>query len=137
MKENKRPIIAITAIILNEDKDKILLIKRGGKACHGMWSLVSGKVDWGEEIKETVIREVKEETGLDIEVSKYVGKYYDKRGRHPTKTKISLPHVCRVIGGEVRAGSDALDAKWFSLEEVKKMEIAFDHKESLIDEGLI
>jgi len=137
MGKNKRPIIAITAIILNKDKNKILLIKRGGKSCHGMWSLVSGKIDWGEEIKETVIREVKEETNLDVEVGKYVGKYYDKRGRHPTKTKISLPHICKVVGGEIKPGSDALDVRWFSLEEVKKMDLAFDHKESLIDEELI
>ncbi len=42
-----------------------------------------------------------------------------------------------MIGGELKAGDDALDAKWFDLEEVKNMELAFDHKQMLIDENLI
>ncbi len=136
--ENKdHPWIGIDAIILSEDNKKILLIKRGSKAFHGMWGLISGKVDWGEEIKETVIREAKEELNLDIEIIRFVGRYYDKKGRHPTKTMICLPHICRVIGGQLKASSDALDAKWVPLEEVKDMDLAFDHKQMLIDEGLI
>jgi len=131
------PWIGIDAIILNEDKTEILLIKRGSKAYHGMWGFISGKVEWGEEIKETVIREAKEETNLDVEVVKFVGKYYDKKGRHPTKTMICLPHLCKVVGGELKAGDDATEAKWFSLTEVKNMELAFDHKQMLFDEGLI
>ncbi len=137
MKQKDHPWIGIDAIILNENKTKILLIKRGSKTYHGIWGFVSGVVDWGEEIKETVIREAKEETNLDIEVIKFIGRYYDKKGRHPTKTMICLPHICKVIGGRLEAGSDALDAKWFSLEEIKKMDLAFDHKQMLIDEGLI
>ena len=131
------PWIGIDAIILNKDKTKILLIKRGSKAYHGYWGFISGKMDWGEEVKETVIREVKEETNLDIEVVKFVGRYYDKKGRHPTKTMICLPHICKVIGGELKAADDALEAKWVALEEIKDMELAFDHKQMLIDEGLI
>lgn len=136
-KQKDHPWIGIDAIILNENKSQVLLIKRGSKAYHGMWGFVSGKVDWGEEIKETVIREVKEETNLDVEIVKFVGRYYDKKGRHPTKTMICLPHICKVLGGELKAGDDASDAKWFSLEEVKDMDLAFDHKQMLIDEGLI
>ena len=137
MEQKDHPWIGIDAIILNEDKTKILLIKRGSKAYYGMWGFVSGKVEWGEEVKETVIREAKEETNLDVEVVKFIGRYYDKRRRHPTKTMICLPHICKVVGGELKAGSDALDARWFSLEEVKNMDLSFDHKQMLIDEGLI
>ena len=50
---------------------------------------------------------------------------------------ICLPHICKVIGGDLKAGDDALDARWFSLEEVKDMDLAFDHKQMLIDEGLL
>lgn len=131
------PWIGIDAIILNEDKTKILLIKRGSKAYHGFWGFVSGLPKWGEEVKEAVIREAKEETNLDVEIVKFIGKYYDERGRHPTKTMYCLPHICKVVGGELKADDDALDAKWFDLAEVKDMELAFDHKQILIDEGLI
>lgn len=137
MVEKDHPWIGIDAIILNEDRTKIVLIKRGSKAYYGMWGLVSGKVDWNEEIKETVVREVKEETGLNVEVEKFTGKYYDKIGRHPTKTMICLPHVCKVVDGELKASDDALEAKWFPLKEVKNMELAFDHKKILKDEKLV
>ena len=137
MEQKDHPWIGIDAIILNEDKTKVLLVKRGSKAYHGMWGFVSGKVDLGEEIRETVVREVKEETNLDVKIVKFVGRYYDKKGRHPTKTMICLPHICKAIGGELKADDDALDAKWFSLEEVKDMDLAFDHKQMLIDEKLI
>lgn len=137
MSTKDHPWIGVDAIILNGNKSKVLLIKRGSKTYHGMWGFVSGTVEWGEEVKETVIREAKEEVNLDIEVEKFVGRYYDKKGRHPTKTMICLPHLCKVVGGELKAGSDAMAAKWFSLDEVKNMELAFDHKQMLIDEGLI
>lgn len=135
MSEKDHPWIGVDAIILSEDGDKVLLIKRGSKAYHGMWGFVSGVVEWGEEIEETVVREAKEETHLDVEVVKFVGRYYDKKGRHPTKTMICLPHICKVVGGELQADAD--DAKWFKLTEVKDMNLAFDHKQMLIDEGLI
>lgn len=131
------PWIRIDAIILNEDRSKVLLIKRGSKAYHGYWGFVSGTVDWGEEVEETVVREAKEETNLDVEIVKFVGRYYDKKGRHPTKTMICLPHICKVVGGELKAGSDALEAKWVDLKKVKEMDLAFDHKQMLEDEGLI
>jgi 8-oxo-dGTP diphosphatase len=130
------PWIGIDAIILSEDKSEILLIKRGSKAYNGYWGFISGKVEWGEEIKETVIREVKEETNLDIIDVKFIGRYYDKKGRHPTKTMICLPHFC-TVKGELKAGDDAVDAKWFSLEEIRNMDLAFDHKQMLIDEKLL
>ncbi len=131
------PWIGVDAIILSDDKAKVLLIKRGSKTYHGMWGLVSGKVDWGEEVKEAVIREAREEVNLNVEVVRFVGRYYDKKGRHPTKTMICLPHVCRVIGGRLKAGSDAEDAKWFSFDEIRKMDLSFDHKQMLMDEGLL
>lgn len=137
MTQQDHPWIGVDAIILNEDKTKVLLIKRGSKTYHGMWGFVSGKVEWGEEIAETVIREAKEEVNLDIEIERFVGRYYDKKGRHPTKTMICLPHICKVKAGELKAGDDADEAKWFDLSEVKNMDLAFDHKQMLIDEGLI
>lgn len=137
MKQKDHPWLGIDAIILNADKTKVLLIKRSSKAYHGMWGFPSGKMKWGEEVRETVVREVKEETGLDIEVVRFVGRYYDKRGRHPSKTMICLPHLCRITGGRLKASSDALDVKWFPLQKVKAMELAFDHKQMLIDERMI
>ena len=137
MTDKDHPWIGIDAIILNKDKTKILLIKRGSKAYKGMWGFISGKVDWGEEVKEAVIREAKEEAHIDVEIVKFIGRYYDKKGRHLTKTMICLPHICKIISGEPKADDDAEDVRWFSLEEIKDMDLAFDHKQMLIDEGLL
>ncbi len=137
MTYQEHPWIGIDAIILNEEKNKILLIKRWWNTYYWMWGLISGKLDWGEEVKEAVLREVKEETNLDVEIIRYIGRYYDKRWRHPTKTMICLPHICKIIWWEMKAGDDALEARWFSFEEVKNMDLAFDHKQVLLDEKLI
>lgn len=135
--ETDHPWIGVDAIITN-DEGEILLVKRNAtaKVYPGMWSLPSGKMEWGEEVKEAVTREVKEETGLDVDILGFTGKYYDQRGRHPTKTFVCLPHRCKVVGGTIKPEAGT-EVAWFTQGEVRKMELAFDHKEMLRDEGLI
>lgn len=132
---NKRPYIGVDAIIFNE-KNEVLLIHRTGKNFYGYWGLVSGMVEINEDIKIALKREVLEEIGVEIEDIKYTGKYYDKIGRHPTKTVICLPHICK-IKGTPQCMSECDEVKWFNKEEVKNMELSYDHKRMLEDAGLI
>lgn len=136
-KKQDHPWLGVDAII--EKDGLILLVKRSAssKVYPGLWSLPSGKVEWGEEVSEAVKREVLEETGFDVEVEQFVGRYYDARGRHPSKTMICLPHTCKIIGGELKSGSDAAEANWFSPAEIRSLDLAFDHKKMLEDEGLL
>lgn len=130
---NKRPYIGVDAIIFNE-KNEVLLIHRTGKNFYGYWGLVSGMVEENEDIKTALKREVLEEIGVEIEDIMYTGKYYDKVGRHPTKTVICLPHICK-IKGIPQCISECDNLKWFTKEEVKNMSLAYDHKKMLIDIG--
>ena len=58
--------------------DKILLIKRRTLPFTGYWALPGGRVDPGETVEQTIVREVKEETGLDVEIVSKIGEYHEQ-----------------------------------------------------------
>ncbi|MCK5562757.1 NUDIX domain-containing protein, partial [Candidatus Bathyarchaeota archaeon] len=62
----ERPIVGAGALMI--ENGKLLLIKRGAKPGQGRWSIPGGIVELGERVQDTIVREVKEECGLDIEV---------------------------------------------------------------------
>lgn len=66
------------AAIIEFPNNKVLLIKRGTRVFRGYWALPGGRAELGETVEETVIREVKEETGLDVEILKKIGEYHEK-----------------------------------------------------------
>lgn len=134
--DKKRPYLGVDAIFVNEEKE-ILLIHRTGKNFNGYWGLVSGMVEWNEEVKDALKREVKEEVSVEICEIQYTGRYYDTIGRHPTKTVICLPHFCKIKSGELKPVSECDEVRWFKGEEIRKMELAYDHKKMLSDLGLI
>ena len=72
-----------------------------------------------------------------IEVVRFTGRYYDKKGRHPIKTVICLPHICRIKSGTPLAKRECTEVRWFSPDEIRKMKLSYDHKQMLVDEGLI
>lgn len=76
-------------------------------------------------------REVKEEIGVEIEDVIYTGRYYDTIGRHPSKTVICLPHLCKIKSGIPTAVSECDSVKWFSKQEIRTMELAYDHKKNV------
>ena len=117
-----RPVAA-DAVVL--DGEKILLIKRGKEPFEGKWALPGGFVDEGETVEAACVREVKEETGLDVHIKKLVG-VFSEPGRDPRGT-VGVAFICEVTGGELKSGDDAKEAKWFSLGELP--ELAFDHAE--------
>ncbi|MFQ6020727.1 MAG: NUDIX hydrolase [Candidatus Aenigmatarchaeota archaeon] len=133
---NDHPWIGVDGIILN-NKGQILLVKRSTKTEFGKWGLVGGWMEWGETVKEALKREVKEEIGVEIEVVKFVGKYYDAKDRHPTKSSIGLPHICKIVKGEPKPVSEVSEVRWFSSEEIKNLDMAYDHKQMLKDARLI
>lgn len=133
---DKKPYIGVDAIICNEE-GKVLLIHRTGKNFNGYWGLVSGMVEWGEDVITALKREVMEEIGVEIEILRYTGRYYDTIGRHPTKTVICLPHICKIKKGNPKPVSECDDVKWFFPKEIETMELAYDHIKMLKDENII
>ena len=111
--------------LLWEGSDKILLIKRKGETFYGYWALPGGMVEEGETVEETLVREMKEEVGVDVVPTELLGVFSDPR-RDPRGRVISSVFICR-FKGQIQAGSDAGEVKQFSLEEALNLDLAFDH----------
>lgn len=120
----KKPIVGVGAIIL--DADRILLEKRKNSPGRGKWSIPGGLVDIGETVEEAVIREVKEETGLEVydprlvDVVSYIS--LDKKGGVMYHYVI-IDYFVTSKGGKPDAASDAADLKWVSFDEVEEYDL--------------
>lgn len=134
------PWIGVDAIITNE-KGQILLIKRSdnSRTFPNTYGLVGGWMEWNETVQDAVKREVKEEIGVEIEIIKFLGKYFDKLGRHPTKTSIALPHLCKITSGTPTPNQpeEVKEVKWLSPSEIKNIDLAYDHKQMLEELGFL
>lgn len=118
---------AADAII--EKDGKIVLIKRGKEPFFGQWALPGGHLEEDEALEDTVVREAKEETGLDVEPVAIHGVYSDPK-RDP-RGIVGISFVCELKGGKLKGGDDASEAKWFPLEKLPKL--AADHSKILKD----
>ena len=121
----RNPVPTVDAII--EIDDGIVLIKRKNEP-YG-WALPGGFVDYGESYEEAVVREAREETGLDITLTEQFYTY-SKPGRDPRMHTASTVFIA-TAKGEPKAGDDAGLAKVFTIDEIP--ELAFDHKDILDD----
>ncbi|HLL61307.1 MAG TPA: NUDIX hydrolase [Candidatus Nitrosocosmicus sp.] len=118
--------LTIDAIIIQDNK--IVLIKRGLKPAKGQWALPGGHVEWDETVEDTVIKEVKEETGLDI-TSMNLFNVYSKPDRDP-KQKITIVYAVKT-SGVLHAGDDADSCKWFDINDLP--DLPFDHGKIIED----
>jgi len=123
----KKPSITVDGVIIKNGK--VLLIKRRNEPFKGRWALPGGFVEYGETVEDAVLREVKEETGMDAEIKKLVGVYSDP-SRDPRGHTISIVFLLEGKG-DVMAGDDAVEAKFFDLNELPPL--AFDHEKIIKD----
>ena len=109
----KRPVLGVGALIFN--RDNILLVERGKEPLKGYWSLPGGVLETGETLEQGVIREVHEETGLDVKPLKVLEIFEriirDTQGA-PEYHYVLIDYICRVTGGSLRAADDASRAAW-------------------------
>jgi 8-oxo-dGTP diphosphatase len=122
-----------TAIILYS-QDKVLLIKRDTLPFKGYWALPGGRMDTGEVIEQTCIREVKEETGLDVEIVYKLGDYHE----HGFMDGIDYDYypacfIVKVVGGQtLKQDSEIQEIKLFNLSELPSP-LAFEHDKMISD----
>ena len=109
---------------------KVLLVRRGKPPFRGMWAFPGGFVEQRETVEATVVRELKEETGLTGRPWKLIG-VYSGPDRDPRKPSTSVAFLMRGTGGRPTGGDDAASAAWVSLSEARPL--AFDHARILRD----
>ena len=102
-----------------EKDNKILMVQEGSDFCYAQWNYPAGHVDEFENITEAAIREVKEETGLDVKLK---GVLPILETELKDETHIIIRFVAEVIGGEISFDSnEILDIKWLDIKDIEKM----------------
>src|SRR4030095_10178119 len=114
-----RPFVGVGAVIVDEAA-RVLLVKRRFEPLAGQWSLPGGAVDVGETLQACVIREMREETGLEVEVGPVIEVFdrimHDADGRVQYHY-VLVDYVCRPVGGSLRPATDVADATWVAHED--------------------
>jgi ADP-ribose pyrophosphatase YjhB (NUDIX family) len=106
------PLVGVGAVVV--DQGRVLLVRRGSEPLKGHWSLPGGMLELGEPLSAGVAREVQEETGLVVEVMELV-ELLDRIHRDGERIRyhyVIADYVCRVVGGELKASSDADAVRW-------------------------
>lgn len=115
-------IVAVGGIV-EDEQGNILLVKTH----HGGWVFPGGQVEVGENLMDALSREIKEESGIDAEVSHLIGvysntgihKWYD--GVTDVPTKLMLDYVCKPVGGELCSSEETTESRWVAKDKVLDM----------------
>ncbi|HTK95321.1 MAG TPA: NUDIX hydrolase [Terriglobales bacterium] len=130
-----RPLIGVGAIII--DRGRALVVRRATEPLKGEWSIPGGVLELGETLRTGVVREAKEETGLDV-VPVEVLEVYDRIvADEDGRTRyhyVLIDYLCELQGGELRAASDVSEAKWITRAELETFPMA-DAAEEVLRKG--
>jgi 8-oxo-dGTP diphosphatase len=121
------PLVGVGVVIIEDSR--VLLVKRAHPPLQAQWSVPGGVLEVGELMRETAAREAREETGLIVEPAELLG-VYDRVLRHADQRVqyhyVLIDFLCRRVGGELRAASDAAEVCWFTREELTSLKLAED-----------
>lgn len=110
-------------------ENRVVLLRRGIEPAMGKWVFPGGYVDRGESVGDAAIREAKEESLLDVGLCALLGVY-----SYPRSPNIIVVYAAEVVGGELGAGDESLEAKAFSVSDIPWDGLAFTStREALID----
>jgi ADP-ribose pyrophosphatase YjhB (NUDIX family) len=121
------PLVGVGAIIIEDSR--VLLVKRAHPPLQAQWSIPGGVLEVGELVREAAIREAREETGLIVEPGDLLG-VYDRVLRNAEQRVeyhyVLIDFLCRKVGGELAAASDATEVRWFTRDELPPLKLAHD-----------
>lgn len=112
------PTFVVVGGVIEKD-GKYLLVQEAGEDIYGKWNIPAGRLDLSEAITEGAKREIREESGLDVELTGIcqIGSW-----KMADKIVASIIFSTKIIGGEIHSDpSEILDARWFTYEEILAM----------------
>lgn len=119
-----QPFVGVGAVVICDDR--LLLAKRGSDPDKNQWTIPGGLVNLGETVAEAVVREVKEESNLDVEADRLidVADVMETDGAGNFRFHfVILDFFARLKGGTLQRGSDVLEVRWVPLTEVEGYEL--------------
>jgi 8-oxo-dGTP diphosphatase len=128
MAKNKGPILTVDALI-EDDKGRVLLIKRGVEPFKGRWCLPGGKVDEGERVEAALEREMMEELKVRIGIRELLG-IYSEPDRDPRGHYVSALYHATIVGGEPTQTDEVSGIKWVAKQDTD-LKLGFDHGKML------
>ena len=124
------PIVGVAAVVIEDDR--VVLVRRGSPPAYGEWSLPGGAVEPGETLEQAVVREVKEEIGLEVEVVELVAVldriFLDPEGEVQFHY-VLMDFLCRRKGGRLRASSDAISCAQVVFEALSRYRLTQETRE--------
>lgn len=120
------PLIGVGGIVI--DRNRVLLIRRRREPLKGEWSIPGGLVELGEELAQAARRELKEETGLDVEPLEILAVFdrIIRGGKNAGRVRyhfVIVDYACRRIRGRLSPSSDVMDARWVRREDLPKFHL--------------
>jgi len=117
------PVVGVGGVVVHEGR--VLLIRRGKQPLYGRWVVPGGTVELGETLTEALVREMREETGLEVEPFELLT-VFDRIERDAERVAyhyVIVDYLCRWRSGEARAGSDALEVAWALPREIERYDL--------------
>jgi ADP-ribose pyrophosphatase YjhB (NUDIX family) len=117
------PVVGVGGVLVHEGR--VLLVRRGKEPLYGRWVVPGGTVELGEPLDEALAREMREETGLEVEPLELITVFdrIQRDGGEVLYHYVIVDYLCRWLSGEAQAASDALEVAWAAPDELDRYDL--------------